>query len=45
MEDHFHLYKSKSPLPKDHPCQAWFNLVEQLCKRKLKCEKLMGNAK
>jgi len=23
----------------DHPCQAWFYLVEQFCRRRLKCER------
>jgi hypothetical protein len=40
MEDQFHLYKSESPLPRDHSCQVWFNLVEQFSRRRLKCKKL-----
>ena len=26
--------------PKDHPCQAWFNLVQGFQRRRSKCESL-----
>ena len=26
--------------PKDHPCQAWFNLVQGFQRRRFKCESL-----
>jgi len=27
-------------LPKDHPCQVWFNLVQVFQRRRFKCESL-----
>ena len=27
-------------LPKDHPCQVWFNLVQRFQRRKFKCDLL-----
>ena len=27
-------------LPKDHPCQVWFNLVQGFLRRRFKCERL-----
>jgi hypothetical protein len=26
--------------PRDHPCQVWFNLVQQFLRRRFKCESL-----
>ena len=26
--------------PKDHPCQVWFNLVQEFQRRRFKCESL-----
>jgi hypothetical protein len=26
-------------LPKEHPCQDWFNLVQRFQRRRFKCEK------
>ena len=28
-------------LPKDYPCQVWFNLVPWFQRKRFKCEKLM----
>jgi hypothetical protein len=39
-EDHLHLNKSQSPVPRDLPCQVWFNLARQFWRRRLKCKKL-----
>ena len=27
-------------LPKDHPCQVWFNLVQRFQRRRFKCDLL-----
>jgi hypothetical protein len=34
------ITQTESPLPKDHSCQVYFNLVQQCFRRWLKCEKV-----
>jgi hypothetical protein len=31
--------------PRDHPCQVWFNLVQQFQRRRFKCDLLSKYAK
>lgn len=37
--------KSESPLPNDHPCQVWFHLIEQFCRKRIKCEKVSDDGR
>lgn len=41
--DELNLHNFESLLPNDHLFQYWFYLVELLCSRKIKYEKVNGN--